>query len=216
MSARIEIRDLSKFFGERAALRNLSLMLEPGTTTTLVGPSGAGKTTLLRCLAGLVAQDTGEIMFDGASVGGLPAERRGVGFVFQSYALFPHLTVHDNLAFGLDVRRAPTREREDRVKELAESLGLSQLLERKPSEISGGERQRVALGRAIAYHPALLLLDEPLAALDANLASSVRGVLLSTIRREKTTVLWVTHDRADALRLGDRVVLMRDGRIEQT
>ena len=215
MSARVEIRNLTKVFGRRAALCDVSLALEPGTTTTLVGPSGAGKTTLLRCLAGLLAHDAGEILFDGAPVGNLPPERRGVGFVFQSYALFPHMTVHENLAFGLDVRRVPRQERDGRVRDLAASLGLEGLLDRRPGQISGGERQRVALGRAIAYHPALLLLDEPLAALDPNLASSVREVLRTTIRRERTTVLLVTHDRADALRLGDRVALMREGRIEQ-
>jgi len=215
MSASVEIKNLSKFFAGRGALRDVSLKLAPGTTTTLVGPSGAGKTTLLRCLAGLVSQDAGEILFDGSAVGMLPAERRSVGFVFQSYALFPHMSVRDNLSFGLDVRRVARRQRDARIEELGASLALDGLLDRRPSEISGGERQRVALGRAIAHHPALLLLDEPLAALDPNLASSVREVLLSTIRREKTTVLWVTHDRADALRLGDRVVLMRDGGIEQ-
>jgi ABC-type sugar transport system ATPase subunit len=215
MSARVEVRRLSKTFGEQGALRDVSLDLEPGTTTALVGPSGAGKTTLLRCLAGLLAHDAGEILFDGAPVGTLSAERRDVGFVFQSYALFPHMTVAENIAFGLDVRRAPRAQRDARVRELAASLGLEALLARRPAEISGGERQRAALGRAIAYHPRLLLLDEPLAALDANLAASVRGVLQAAIRKERTTVLLVTHDRADALRLGERVVLMRDGRVEQ-
>jgi ABC-type sugar transport system ATPase subunit len=215
VSSRVEVKGLWKRFGGQPALRDLSLRLEPGTTSTLVGPSGAGKTTLLRCLAGLLAHDAGEILFDGAPVGSLPAERRGVGFVFQSYALFPHMTVRENLAFGLAVRRSPSRDRERRIRELAVSLALEPLLDRRPAEISGGERQRVALGRAIAYHPALLLLDEPLAALDPNLASSIREVLRDAIRREGTTVLLVTHDRADALRLGDRVILMREGRIEQ-
>ena len=215
MSSRVEIKGLWKRFGSQPALRDLSLHLEPGTTTTLVGPSGAGKTTLLRCIAGLLAHDAGEIFFDGDPVGNLPAERRSVGFVFQSYALFPHMTVRENLAFGLDVRRLPSADRDKRVRELAASLGLEPLLDRRPSEISGGERQRVALGRAIAYHPALLLLDEPLAALDPNLASSVREVLRDAIRKEGSTVLLVTHDRADALRLGDQVILMREGRIEQ-
>ncbi|HEX7252069.1 MAG TPA: ABC transporter ATP-binding protein, partial [Thermoanaerobaculia bacterium] len=215
MSAQVEMKGLSKAFAGRPALRDVSLSLAPGTTTTLVGPSGAGKTTLLRCLAGLVSQEAGEILFDGSAVGELPAESRSVGFVFQSYALFPHMTVRDNLAFGLDVRRTARNARDARVEELSALLALDPLLDRRPSQISGGERQRIALGRAIAHRPALLLLDEPLAALDPNLASSVREVLLSTIRSERTTVLWVTHDRADALRLGDRVVLLREGRIEQ-
>jgi len=215
MSAHVEARSVSRRFGATVALSGASLTLEPGTTTTLVGPSGCGKTTLLRCLAGLQAPDSGEILFDGRSVLGMPAERRGVGFVFQSYALFPHLTVAENIAFGLEVRRAPREDRDRRVREVAEALGLTPLLRRRPAEISGGERQRVALGRAIAYRPVLLLLDEPLAALDPNLAASVRDVLSEAIAREETTVLFVTHDRADALRIGDRVAVMRDGAVEQ-
>ncbi|MEO8190524.1 MAG: ABC transporter ATP-binding protein, partial [Acidobacteriota bacterium] len=215
MSARVEIRNLVRAYGERPALRDVTVTLEAGTTTTLVGASGSGKTTLLRCLAGLLRPDAGEILFDGRDIGGIPAEARGVGVVFQSYALFPHLTVADNLAFGLDVRRTGASERARRVAELAEELGLQDLLGRRPGEISGGERQRVALGRALAYRPVLLLLDEPLAALDPNLADSVREALARAIAAERTTVLLVTHDRADALRLGDRVVLLREGAVEQ-
>ncbi len=215
MSARVEIRRLSKSFGGRPAIRDVTLSLEPGSTTTLVGSSGSGKTTLLRCLAGLLAPDSGEILFDGLDVIGVPAERRGVGLVFQSYALFPHLTVEQNLSFGLDVRSTSPPERRRRVEELAGELGLTFLLARRPSEISGGERQRVALGRALAYRPVLLLLDEPLAALDPNLAESVRDALSRAIALERTTVLFVTHDRSDALRLGDRVALLKEGRLEQ-
>ncbi|MCA1580403.1 MAG: ABC transporter ATP-binding protein [Acidobacteria bacterium] len=215
MSARVEVRRLSKAYGRVPALDRVSLSLEPGSTTALVGASGSGKTTLLRCLAGLLAPDAGEILFDGRDVAGVPAERRGVGVVFQSYALFPHLTVADNLAFGLDVRRTSSGDRARRVAQLAEELGLEPLLDRRPGQISGGERQRVALGRALAYRPVLLLLDEPLAALDPNLAESVREALARAIAAERTTVLIVTHDRADALRLGDRVVLLRAGRVEQ-
>ncbi|MEP6800318.1 MAG: ABC transporter ATP-binding protein [Acidobacteriota bacterium] len=215
MSARVEVRNLGLAYGVRSALRDVSLTLEPGTTTTLVGASGSGKTSLLRCLAGLLRPATGRILFDGRDVGSIPAERRGVGVVFQSYALFPHLTVADNLAFGLDVRKIERTARARRVAELAEELGLEGLLQRRPGEISGGERQRVALGRALAYRPVLLLLDEPLAALDPNLADSVREALARAIDAERTTVLLVTHDRADALRLGDRVVLLREGRVEQ-
>ena len=215
MSARVEIRKLNCAFAERPALRDVSLLLEPGTTTTLVGASGSGKTTLLRCLAGLLAPTTGHIVFDDRDVTALPPEARGVGLVFQSYALFPHLTVEQNLAFGLSVRGVKPAEQRPRVRELAERLGLSALLNRKPTQISGGERQRVALGRALAYRPVLLLLDEPLAALDPNLAASVREVLLEAIAAERTTVLLVTHDRADALRMGQRVALLRDGTLEQ-
>ncbi|MDQ2869960.1 MAG: ABC transporter ATP-binding protein [Acidobacteriota bacterium] len=215
MSARVEVRRLSKSYARVPALDGVSLTLEPGTTTALVGASGSGKTTLLRCLAGLLPPDEGEILFDGRDVAGVPAERRGVGVVFQSYALFPHLTVAGNLAFGLDVRKTSARDRARRVAELAEELGLERLLDRRPGEISGGERQRVALGRALAYRPVLLLLDEPLAALDPNLADSVREALARAIAAERTTVLLVTHDRSDALRLGDRVVLLRAGAVEQ-
>jgi len=215
MSARVEVRRLSKSYGRVPALDGVSLTLEPGTTTALVGASGSGKTTLLRCLAGLLSPDKGEILFDGRDVDGVPAERRGVGVVFQSYALFPHLTVAGNLAFGLDVRKTSAGDRARRVAELAEELGLERLLDRRPGEISGGERQRVALGRALAYRPVLLLLDEPLAALDPNFADSVREALARAIAAERTTVLLVTHDRSDALRLGDRVVLLRAGAVEQ-
>jgi len=216
VSARVEIRNLSRSFSGRTALRDVSLTLEPGTTTTLVGASGSGKSTLLRCLAGLLSPDSGEIRFDGKDVTGVSAERRGVGFVFQSYALFPHLTVAQNLSFGLEVRSVAHDASRRRVGELAEELGLSSLLDRRPDQISGGERQRVALGRALAYRPVLLLLDEPLAALDPNLADSVRDALARAIAAERTTVLLVTHDRSDALRLGDRVILLREGRVEQS
>ncbi|MDQ6893887.1 MAG: ABC transporter ATP-binding protein [Acidobacteriota bacterium] len=216
MSARVEIRNLSRFFSGNPAVRNVTLTLEPGTTTTLVGASGSGKTTLLRCLAGLLPPTSGTVLFDGRDVTSVAAERRGVGLVFQSYALFPHLTVSENLSFGLDVRGVPAAERRDRVGELAEDLGLAGMLDRLPGQISGGERQRVALGRALAYRPVLLLLDEPLAALDPNLAASVRDVLVRAIARERTTALLVTHDRSDALRLGESVALLRAGELEQT
>jgi ABC-type Fe3+/spermidine/putrescine transport system ATPase subunit len=215
MSARVEIRNLSCAFGGQPAVSGVSFTLERGTTTTLVGASGSGKTTLLRCLAGLLAPDSGQVLFDGRDVTALPAEERGVGLVFQSYALFPHLSVADNIGFGLEVRGIEVAERHRRVIDLAEQLGVGKLLERKPSQISGGERQRVALGRALAYRPVLLLLDEPLAALDPNLAESVRDVLLQAIEIERTTVLLVTHDRADALRMGQRVALLRAGELEQ-
>jgi ABC-type Fe3+/spermidine/putrescine transport system ATPase subunit len=215
MSAGVEIRNLTCSFAGRPAVRDISLALEAGTTTTLVGASGSGKTTLLRCLAGLQSADAGQVWFDGREVTSLSAEARGVGLVFQSYALFPHLTVEQNLAFGLEVRGVKAAERRQRVGALAEQLGLGPLLARKPNQISGGERQRVALGRALAYRPVLLLLDEPLAALDPNLAESVRDVLLAAIEIERTTVLLVTHDRADALRMGHRVALLRSGTLEQ-
>lgn len=215
MSARVEIRNLCCSFGGHPAVRNVDLTLEPGTTTTLVGASGSGKTTLLRCLAGLLSPDSGQVMFDGRDVTALPAEARGVGLVFQSYALFPHLSVADNIGFGLEVRGLKATERRRRVLDLAEQLGVGKLLDRKPTQISGGERQRVALGRALAYRPVLLLLDEPLAALDPNLATAVREVLLQAIEIERTTVLLVTHDRGDALRMGQRVALLRAGELEQ-
>jgi putative spermidine/putrescine transport system ATP-binding protein len=215
VSAKVEVRGLSRSFSGRFAIRGVGLTLEAGTITTLVGASGSGKTTLLRCLAGLLTPTSGNVLFDGRDVTRVPAEKRGVGLVFQSYALFPHLTVAENLSFGLDVRGVAVAERRRRVVELAEELGLGRLLERVPAQISGGERQRVALGRALAYRPALLLLDEPLAALDPNLAASVRDALGRAIARERTTALLVTHDRSDALRLGDRVALLREGEIEQ-
>jgi ABC-type sugar transport system ATPase subunit len=203
--------------GQRPILPDLSLALPEGQISVVIGPSAAGKSTLLRLLAGLLHPQSGAILFDGHDVAGTPAERRDVGMVFQSYALFPHLSVYDNVAFGLRTRRLhlPAADADRRVREAASLLGLEPLLARRPAELSGGEQQRVAVARAIAPRPALLLLDEPLSALDARLRRTVRTELAALLRRLGTTVLYVTHDQEEAMLLADHLVVLRDGEIEQ-
>ena len=198
-------------------LSDVSLDLPEGGITVVIGPSGSGKSTLLQILAGLLAPDAGAVRFDGRDVMGVPAERRDVGVVFQSYALFPHLTVRDNVAFGLTTarRRLPRAEVAARVREAAALLGIEPLLGRRPAELSGGERQRVAVARAIAPRPALLLLDEPLSALDARLRRSVRAELAALLARLGTTAFYVTHDQEEAMLLADHLVVLREGRVEQ-
>jgi ABC-type sugar transport system ATPase subunit len=203
--------------GERAILPDFSLALPEGQISVVIGPSAAGKSTLLRLFAGLLHPQAGEVLFDGRNVAGTPAERRDVGVVFQSYALFPHLSVYDNVAFGLRARRRGPRgaDLDRRVREAAALLGLESLLARRPAELSGGEQQRVAVARAIAPRPALLLLDEPLSALDARLRRAVRGELAALLRRLGTTTLYVTHDQEEAMLLADHLVVLRDGEVEQ-
>jgi ABC-type Fe3+/spermidine/putrescine transport system ATPase subunit len=203
--------------GERAVLPDLSLTLPEGQISVVIGPSGAGKSTLLRVLAGLIHPLAGAVLFDRRDVATMPAERRDVGVVFQSYALFPHLSVYDNIAFGLRTRRHRLRggAADRRVREAASLLGLEPLLARKPGELSGGEQQRVAVARAVAPRPALLLLDEPLSALDARLRRAVRSELAALLRRLGTTTLYVTHDQEEAMLLADHLVVLHHGEVEQ-
>jgi ABC-type Fe3+/spermidine/putrescine transport system ATPase subunit len=212
---RAELRDVSFAYGGTEVLAGVSLELPAGAITVVIGPSGSGKSTLIALVAGLLAPAAGSILFDGQDVSGLAPERRDVGVVFQSYALFPHLTAGRNVAFGLTTgrRRLPPREATRRVSELAELLGLAHLLARRPAELSGGEQQRVALARALAPRPALLLLDEPLAALDASLRRQVRADLASLLGRLGTTVLYVTHDQEEAMLLADHLVVLDRGRV---
>jgi ABC-type sugar transport system ATPase subunit len=198
-------------------IAGVSLALADGGITVVIGPSGSGKSTLVALVAGLLAPATGRILFAGRDVAGVPPESRDVGMVFQSYALFPHLSVEDNVAFGLTTgrRRLPRREVAPRVRELAALLGLAPLLGRRPAELSGGEQQRVALARALAPRPALLLLDEPLSALDASLRRLLRAELAGLLRRLGTTVLYVTHDQEEAMMLADHLVVLEGGRVVQ-
>jgi ABC-type sugar transport system ATPase subunit len=214
---KVELDDLAFSYGREAVLRGVSIPLPEGGVTVVIGPSGAGKSTLLLVAAGLLRPAQGRVLFDRQDVAGVPAERRDVGMVFQSYALFPHLSVRGNIAFGLRTanRRLPPREAAERVAELAELLGLGPLLERRPGELSGGEQQRVALARAVAPRPALLLLDEPLSALDAQLRRSVRAELGELLRRLGTTALYVTHDQEEAMLLADHLVVLDRGRVAQ-
>jgi ABC-type Fe3+/spermidine/putrescine transport system ATPase subunit len=214
---KVELQDLTFAYGRDDVLASVSFGLVEGGVTALIGPSGSGKSTLVALVAGLLTPAAGRILFAGRDVTAVPPERRGVGVVFQSYALFPHLAVRDNIAFGLTTgrRRLPRHEVAPRVRELAALCGLTPVLDRRPGELSGGERQRVALARALAPRPALLLLDEPLSALDAALRRQLRAELAALLRRLGTTVLYVTHDQEEAMMLADRLVVLERGQVVQ-
>ena len=215
----VELRDLSKSFGGVAALDQVSLTIAQGEFLALLGPSGSGKTTLLRVLAGLDFVDSGAIVVDGQSMQGVSARERSVGFVFQHYALFRHMTVMRNVAFGLAVqprhRRPPARAIRGRVQSLLDLMEIGNLAHRYPEQISGGQRQRVALARALAIEPKLLLLDEPFGALDAKVRKSLRVWLRTLHDRMGLTSIFVTHDQAEAMEIADRVAVLRAGRVEQ-
>ena len=214
---KVELQDVTFAYGRDDVLAAVSFGLVEGGVTALIGPSGSGKSTLVGLIAGLLTPAAGRILFAGRDITGVPPERRGVGVVFQSYALFPHLAVRDNIAFGLTTGRGrlPRHEVAPRVGELAALCGLAPLLDRRPAELSGGERQRVALARALAPRPALLLLDEPLSALDASLRRQLRAELAALLRQLGTTVLYVTHDQEEAMMLADRLVVLDRGRVVQ-
>jgi iron(III) transport system ATP-binding protein len=209
----LKVRGLTKRFGGVTAVHTVNLDVEAGGFTCLIGPSGCGKTTLLRMLAGLEAQTSGSIEIDGRDVSARPPAERGVGMVFQSYALFPNMTAADNIAFGL--RRASRIERQARVKALLATVGLEGYGARLPRELSGGQQQRIAIARALATDPRILLLDEPLSALDPLIREQLRGELKAMQRRLGVTTVMVTHDQAEALAVADRIAVMRAGRIAQ-
>ena len=197
------------------AVHQLDLEVQPGELIALVGPSGCGKSTTLRMIAGLEEITSGELYIDGIRANDLPPKDRGIGMVFQSYALYPHMTARQNITFGLKLQRLPEQEIEDRVNEVAQQLKISDLLDRKPKQMSGGQRQRVAMARAIARRPDIFLFDEPLSNLDAQLRAEMR-VEISRLQRElKATSFYVTHDQVEAMTLADRVVLLKDGRLQQ-
>jgi len=215
----IEVRNLTKSFGSFAALRDVSFTVHSGELVALLGPSGSGKTTLLRVIAGLEAPDTGSVLFDGDDATKRDPRERGVGFVFQHYALFRHMSVFENVAFGLRVRPRDQRPSEDeitrRVHELLGLVQLDYLGDRYPAQLSGGQRQRVALARALAVEPRVLLLDEPFGALDAKVRQELRRWLRRLHQEIHLTSVFVTHDQEEALELANRVVVMNEGRIEQ-
>jgi sulfate/thiosulfate transport system ATP-binding protein len=212
----IEARGIVKRFGAFTALDGVSVDVPTGSLTALLGPSGSGKSTLLRVIAGLEQPDAGEVSLDGEDVTRLPPQSRGVGFVFQHYAAFKHMTVWDNVAFGLTIRRRPRTEIKRRVNELLELVQLSGLAKRYPAQLSGGQRQRMGLARALAVDPKVLLLDEPFGALDARVRKELRIWLRRLHDETHTTTVIVTHDQEEAMDVADRVVVMNAGRIEQT
>ena len=211
----ILLDDLTKRWGATAAVDHVSLVAEEGKLLVLLGPSGCGKSTTLRLIAGLEEADEGRISIGGEDVTHLPPAARRLAMVFQSYALFPHLSVTENIIFGLRVRGIGRVERDARLKRVADMVGLSQLLERKPSQLSGGQRQRVALGRAIIAETRVCLMDEPLSNLDAKLRHEMRTEIRALQQRLGMTMVYVTHDQTEAMTMADRVVLMRNGSIEQ-
>ena len=213
--AKLAIEGITKQFGDVRALNSFSLEVADGEFITLLGPSGCGKSTALRCVAGFEQPEQGRVRFGDRDVSNLPPEQRDVGMVFQNYALFPHLTVRQNLAFGLEMRRIAPAEVDRRVKQVIEKVQLGGREARYPRELSGGQQQRVALARALVIEPLLLLLDEPLANLDAILRDEMRVFIRSLQREVGITALYVTHDQAEAMVMSDRVVVMFDGRIAQ-
>jgi len=215
--ARVALRHLTKGFGSGAkpVLQDLSLEVSEGELLVLLGPSGCGKTTALRCIAGLESPDAGEILIGGRDVTHLPPAERDVAMVFQNYALYPHLTARQNIAFPLEMRRLPRPEVARRVEETAGRLGLGALLDRRPAQLSGGQRQRVALGRAIVRAPQVFLFDEPLSNLDARLRVEMRAELLKLHRALGATLIYVTHDQVEAMTMGQRIAVLHDGRLRQ-
>ena len=212
---RIDIQDISKRFGDFTALDSVSLEVPEGSLTALLGPSGSGKSTLLRIIAGLEMPDTGRVMIDRDDVSDVRPQKRGIGFVFQHYAAFTHMTVSENVAFGLKIRKRPKAETKARVDELLELVGLTKWCDQRPSQLSGGQRQRMALARALAVAPKVLLLDEPFGALDAIVRAELRAWLRRLHDEEGTTTVLVTHDQEEAMEVADRIAVMSTGTIEQ-
>lgn len=211
----IEITGVSKTYGDFVALKDIDLNIPTGQLTALLGPSGGGKTTLLRIIAGLESADSGSVVIEGTDATRMPVQKRNVGFVFQHYAAFKHLSVARNVAFGLEIRKRPKDEVARRVGELLELVHLSQFADRLPAQLSGGQRQRMALARALAIEPSVLLLDEPFGALDAKVRKELRDWLRRLHDEVHVTTVFVTHDQEEALEVADQIVVVNNGRIEQ-
>lgn len=212
----VELKNINKNFGDYKASDNVNFGVEKGKLIGLLGPSGSGKTIILRMIAGLETPDSGDIIIDGVRVNDLAASKRGIGFVFQNYALFRYMTVYDNIAFGLRVQKADKKKIDERVRELIKLIGLEGLEKRYPSQLSGGQRQRVAFARALAPNPQLLLLDEPFAAIDAKVRKELRSWLREMIEKLGVTSIFVTHDQDEAIEVADEIIITNKGRIEQT
>ena len=216
MSSEIRLKKLRKVYPDgTVALDSVSLVCPTGACTALVGPSGSGKTTILKIISGLLEATSGSVSFDDKEVVNLPPEKRNIGMVFQSYALFPNMTVQENVEFGLLVRHTPPEERRRRALQALDNVQIAPLAHRKIRQLSGGQQQRVALARAVVFQPDILLLDEPLSALDAKIRQELRGELASLLRQFKITAVYVTHDQEEAMALGDQVVVMDHGKIMQ-
>lgn len=211
----VELKDVNKNYGDFKASDHVNFGVERGKLVALLGPSGSGKTTILRILAGLENPDSGEIFIDGEKMNGVPASKRGIGFVFQNYALFRYMTVFDNIAFGLEIQKLPKAQIKKRVMELIELVGLTGMEKRYPNQLSGGQRQRVAFARALAPNPNVLLLDEPFAALDAKVRGEIRSWLKDMIHKVGITSIFVTHDQDEAVEVADEIIVTNQGKIEQ-
>lgn len=211
----VELKNINKKFGDYEAAKNISFGIEQGKLAALLGPSGSGKTTILRILAGLEQQDGGDVMIKGRVVNDVPASERGIGFVFQNYALFRYMTVYDNIAFGLKVQKMEKQKIRERVQEMVSLIGLEGLEKRYPNQLSGGQRQRVAFARAIAPNPQLLLLDEPFAAIDAKVRKELRRWLKEMIEKVGITSIFVTHDQEEAVEVADDILIINEGKLEQ-
>ena len=212
---KITIENLTKKFGNTTAVDNLSVTMESGKMIALLGPSGCGKTTILNMLSGILPATSGKIFFDDQDVTALPPEKRNIGLVFQNYALYPHMTVLENICFPLEIKGVPKKQRIEKAKELAELVRISEYLNRKPGQLSGGQQQRVAIARALAKEPQLLLLDEPLSNLDAKLRVEMREEILRIQRASNITTVFVTHDQEEASSIADEVILMKLGVLQQ-
>jgi len=213
--ASLTLDKVQKRYGETTVIHGVDLAIPDGEFAVFVGPSGCGKSTLLRMIAGLESVSEGEVLLDGRRVNDVSAAQRGLAMVFQSYALYPHMTVYQNLAFGLQNMRMPRAEIEAKVQDAARMLRLEPLLERRPTQLSGGQRQRVAIGRAIVRNPAIFLFDEPLSNLDAELRVQMRAEITGLHERLRTTMIYVTHDQVEAMTIADRIVVLRAGHVEQ-
>lgn len=211
----IRVSNLTRIYGSFAALDNVDLSVRSGEFVTLLGPSGSGKSTLLNLISGMVQASSGTIEIDGRDATGLPTNRRGLGMVFQNYALMPHMTVFENIAFPLQVRRLPRSEIETRVRDVLKLIQLEHVADRKPRQLSGGQQQRISLARCIVYRPSIILMDEPLGALDKKLREDMQLEIKRLHAELGVTMIYVTHDQEEALAMSDRIVLMRKGRIEQ-
>ena len=214
--AKVELKNLTKIYGQNTVVDHINLEIENGTLASILGPSGCGKTTTLRMIAGFEHPEDGDVLFDGQSVGQVPVNKRNIGMVFQSYALFPHMTVEQNVAYGLEQHGAAKSEIPGRVREALEMVHMEEFSKRKPKQLSGGQQQRVALARALVIRPRVLLLDECLSALDKKLRVEMQSELRRILEESQVTTFFVTHDQEEAMTLSDTIVVMRDGVIEQT